>query len=316
MKIDASLEELSTLAHQVGASEVKLGGLADTTLLDGEDGAVLYVPFSLLEEGDFEVRVYATGVASLGYRGDKGNVHVMLHADPLGQVIFHGDMDPLGIDVWIDGHSVIRDTGNYTYNRDGWWEHFKDATAQNTIVVDGLPPWPESACGRWLPAAYCAVGAGTVVDGSSGDQPAAEAWHTGYRRLPQPVTLRRRVTLHPPRGVLIIDTLEGTGSHSATLYFHLGPGRAVRVGDRVRLESDDGKTVAWIWPRSEWPLQLDVVEGWAASGYGIKDRNHVLRVTVRGEGSARVETAVSQDPSWPGRRDLTPIESSCVQANA
>jgi hypothetical protein len=239
-----------------------------------------------------------SGLAALGYRRPEGSAHVLLHADPLGQVVFHGDMGPMGIDIWLNGRSVIRDTGNYGYNQDAWWEYFKGAGAQNTVVVDGVSPWPPPGFRNWLPPAYCAMEAGTGARVEGDGTLLGEAWHSGYQRLPSPLRLRRRVRLYPREGLLITDLLEGSGTHSVEVFFHLGPGRAELEGDLVRLVPDDGLGSVSIWFHSDLPLSVDLAEGWAATAYGRKEPGRVVRVNLYGEIPARVHTAISTNPRW------------------
>ncbi len=86
IKIDATTEDLAGLAQAAGVQEVKMGGLSDITLQDGEDGAILYVPFSFLEEGDYEVRDHGQ-VGSLNWLEVsqarlRGFFHKMLPGSP------------------------------------------------------------------------------------------------------------------------------------------------------------------------------------------------------------------------------------------
>lgn len=56
--IDATLEDLTNLATQLGVRKVELAYNARVDLKDGEEGAVLSVPFSMLQEGDYKVCTY------------------------------------------------------------------------------------------------------------------------------------------------------------------------------------------------------------------------------------------------------------------
>jgi uncharacterized heparinase superfamily protein len=55
--------------------------------------------------------------------------------------------------------------------------------------------------------------------------------HTGYRRLPSPVTVRRVIALdHAQHALTISDALIGEGSHAVEIPLHLAPGVRVVTG--------------------------------------------------------------------------------------
>ena len=226
--------------------------------------------------------------------------HVSLHCDPLGEVVFHGDLDPLGLCVWCDGREVVVDPGNASYNRDGWWAFFKTAAAQNTVVVDGLGPWVVPELRPWLLRDYSAV-RGTLRAGvERGTEAFAEATHTGYSRLPDPVTLTRRVALSDS-GVTVTDLVEGRGDHDIEVRFHLGPGRAVLAERSVRLVDEEGTPVASLRPASTADLAVELAEGWVAPGYGLRRSAPVVRIRVCGRLPVRLHTVIE-----PASRSRTP----------
>lgn len=230
------------------------------------------------------------GFAILGRRSGT-SVHATLHADPAGAVLFHGDVDPLGLSLWWTGREIVVDTGNLSYSRDRWWAYFKSAAAQSTIIVDGLLPWPAAAHRLWFGPRYGAVDAGVTAGTTPSGEAFAEAWHTGYARLPDPVTLRRRVVLREG-GVTIVDDLCGQKTHGAEILFHLGPGRALRSDQSVDLVDADGRIVAAFRPQSAADMAVSIVDGWVATEYGVKRPGHVVRISIRDQFPLTVQTEI------------------------
>lgn len=230
------------------------------------------------------------GFAIAGRRGP-ASAHAALHCDPAGAVLFHGDPDPLGVTVWLAGREVLVDTGNVSYARDRWWTYFKSPAAQNTIVVDGLLPWPDAAHRQWFGPRYGGVKAGVEAGVAPGGEPVLEGWHSGYCRLPDPVTLHRQVAVGD-QGIVITDWLDGAGTHRAEIFFHLGPGQAAVSGSLVHLLDERGEVIATVDARSSARLTIALVEGWAATGYGVKRPAQAVRVSLCERFPVTVETAI------------------------
>jgi hypothetical protein len=257
-------------------------GLAVYEALDGEPPARTVVAFP------------RGGLAFLARRSSVP-AHISLHCDPVGEVVFHGDLDPLGLSVWWDGREIVVDTGNYSYNRDEWWAYFKGAAAQNTVLVDGLAPWVAPGLRPWVLPGYSAVRAILSAGVEPGGEQFAEASHTGYSRLPDPVTLTRRVALSGT-GVMVTDFLEGRGEHDFEVRFYLGPGRAVLADGEVSLLDEEGTAVASLRPVSDTELTVELLEGWVARGYGLKRSAQLIRVRSCGRLPARVDTVIELAP--------------------
>src|SRR5207244_4218272 len=63
-----------------------------------------------------------------------------------------------------------------------------------------------------------------------------DAEHTGYERLAEPVTHRRRICfVKEPFAWLVLDSLAGRGEHRVESFLHLAPGGELRPADTERL---------------------------------------------------------------------------------
>lgn len=123
----------------------------------------------------------------------------------------HAHNDKLGIELWHGAEVVVADPGMATYTRapavrDG----FRATMSHATVAVDGLEQNPMPALFR-LPDLSRARFVAADVAGAA---PWVEGEHEGYRRLPDPVRHRRRVTLvDGGRAVVLEDALEARDAH-------------------------------------------------------------------------------------------------------
>ncbi len=140
---------------------------------------------------------------------------------PLGCPISagHGHADLLSIQCSTFGEPCLTDPGTYCYGVDGRWrDALRSTSAHSTVLVDGTSQadpsgpfaWrdrPQATLRRWRSDAR--------VD-------YADAEHSAYERLPQPVRHRRRVVFVKPRYWIVVDDLDGSGAHDVELRFQFG----------------------------------------------------------------------------------------------
>ena len=194
----------------------------------------------------------------------------------------HGHNDCLGFEWHVDGHPLLTDSGLFVYTASPMWRDLYRSTAfHNTIRVDGeeinrflSPPtlWFLGNDAQPIDVRFRCVGECELL----------ETGHTGYRRLPDPVTVRRTFEMNLHRPVLrLMDSLEGREEHSAEFYFHAAPGA------RFSRLSDDAVEFRW----SGCSLQIvrlgDVEclwaekEGWFSPSYGVKILRPVALASIR-----------------------------------
>jgi hypothetical protein len=155
---------------------------------------------------------------------------VTMDCGPLGsnRVAGHGHADALAVLVSWEGEPLLVDPGTYCYNAAPKYRHFFRGThAHNTLVVDGLDQSEYGASFLWLRDVNC-----ELRNATNGKPSSIHASHDGYRRLADPVTHHRQVTLDPSDGSLIVeDWLECTQEHCVELLWHAAPGaRLLRCG--------------------------------------------------------------------------------------
>jgi uncharacterized heparinase superfamily protein len=195
----------------------------------------------------------------------------------------HGHNDCLSFEWHVGRRPLLTDSGSFVYTSSpAWRNRFRSTAFHNTIRVDGeelnripspLALWSLRDDAEPLPVRFIRS-AGTEI---------VEAGHTGYRRLPDPVTVRRTFEFDHGRTALrLLDRLDGAAEHSVEFFFHAAPGAvaARRSGScvelswpssgRVVIERESGPDVNW-----------EEREGWFSPSYGVKVARPVWVASVR-----------------------------------
>lgn len=149
-----------------------------------------------------------------------GEIRLVADAGPLGYagIAAHGHADALSFTLSVGGREFLIDPGTYAYHTQGAWRrYFRGTAAHNTVRVDGEDQSQPGGHFMWLKKAVAACSHWHTC----AERDVFEGWHDGYRRLADPVTHRRRITLDKAaRRVLIEDRLEMSGTHEIELFFH------------------------------------------------------------------------------------------------
>lgn len=133
----------------------------------------------------------------------------------------HAHSDALSFELSHHGRRLLVNSGTSTYEPGSLRAYQRSTAAHNTVVIDGVDQSEMWACFR---VARRAEPLDVQTDGTSW----AEAAHSGYQRLREPVVHRRRLELGD-RELRVIDTLTGVGNHQAAVYFHLFPGASPEI---------------------------------------------------------------------------------------
>ena len=124
--------------------------------------------------------------------------------------------DQLHVDLWWNGTNLALDPGTYLYNGDAPWNNgFAGTAVHNTITVDHRDQMRRGGRFLWLDWAQ-AQGRVSVAPGQRFASH-FEGEHDGYRRLG--VKHRRMVDWLPEAGWVIVDEVEGSGTHNVRLHW-------------------------------------------------------------------------------------------------
>jgi hypothetical protein len=222
-----------------------------------------------------------------------GGVYVMANGDGFAQQMVidagpqgtgrcgHGHADALSLRVSIGDRRWLEDRGTFCYiSNDHERDRFRGTRAHNTLCVDGLDQavpdgpfgWssiPDVSTETWMAGETFSLFAGS---------------HTGYRRLPDPVT-HQRFVFHLHGGFwLVRDVAEGTGTHDLEIAWHFAPGlTAVEAGSgavaTASQASQQGCLGLIAAHDSGWKCEIGTQD--TSPAYGQKEPAPVVRFKAR-----------------------------------
>lgn len=215
------------------------------------------------------------GYYVLGARfGTDDEVVAVVDCGPLGflSIAAHGHADALSFTLSAGGTQILVDPGTFAYHtQKKWRNYFRSTFAHNCICVDGAD---QSAMGgnfMWLSKARATCTSASV----DGDYQYFEGEHDGYRRLPDPVSHRRKITFNAAANEFRVeDDLDCVGAHRAEVCWHFSEHcRVTADGDsilamagrvRVSLGMEHGSPPVLMWGRDDPP------GGWISRSFDAK----------------------------------------------
>ena len=171
-----------------------------------------------------------------------------------GRPASHRHNDLLSIEVAAGGRAFIVDPGSYVYTAELRERHlFRSTSYHSTVQID------DEEQQAIIEEAPFVIGgeasARVVVWESTAERVRVAAEHSGYQRLPEPVTHRRVITFNKPdRCWLIEDELVGKGQHKVATRFHFDAGLDIGLFDNNGVIAGDEISGARLLVRS---LDLD-----------------------------------------------------------
>jgi Heparinase II/III-like protein len=191
----------------------------------------------------------------------------------------HAHADALSVEVRHDGTDILADPGTYCYSSDPpFRRYFRSTIGHNTLEVLGRDQSVSGGPTMWI--RHAGSRRLSLDSSPGGNEGRWVAEHDGYRTLDPPVTHRRTVEFHGKQRLIeITDEIDGAGSPSVRLAFHLGPaveasldGRILTLRWRAR---DGGEATATMTlpPSLGWSLMrgaTDPVMGWYSPAFGQK----------------------------------------------
>ena len=146
-----------------------------------------------------------------------------------GRPASHRHNHLLSIEVSAGGRAFIVDPGSYVYTADLHERHlFRSTSYHSTVQID------DEEQQTIIEEAPFVIGgeasARVLVWESTAERDRVAAEHSGYQRLPEPVTHWRVIIFNKPdRCWVIEDELVGKGQHKAATRFHFDAGLDVRL---------------------------------------------------------------------------------------
>ncbi len=210
------------------------------------------------------------------------NSQLILDVGP--QTSPHAQVEALAFDYYSHGRELITDSGLDTYVPGTAFDYFHNATAHNTVVVDGQNQ-----------------GSGPVRSGLTATGP-TWAYQSGSASVYPGVTQRRAVLLLSRDLVLVVDLAGAQQEHRYNQLWHLFPGaHVVADGTRVDVYDDrDAPTLRIVQADMALPLgvvdhfgEMNPMQGWYSDQYGHVERVHVADYGTQGLQAAYVTVLAS-----------------------
>jgi len=257
------------------AEEQTLWALGGGTTLPGRATAPRSCAFP---EGGYHVSQWP---ASTGHSA------IIWDCGPVGypENLNHAHLDALSF-VWVHaGVPVLIDPG--TSERDNKLRRSLRATfSHNTVEVDGKSQSELGPRQSVLRPARATVG---LLEDKSGHN-VMMGWHDGYLRLRNPVRHVRCIVVMKPRYCLVLDRIEGRGSHRAVQFFHVAPNLSAEIDERsnkVKLEGVGVRACVQLFDASTGAgrgnSHLAVTEETAELEFGRPVPHPVVHHTFEGE---------------------------------
>ncbi len=194
----------------------------------------------------------------------------------------HKHNDWLSFELCVDGKPVIIDPGTYCYTGNAEMRFlFRSTVSHNTVVVNNdeqisirdsmftlANPFGETNVISWV---------------SADEHDILEVEHTGYHRLLQPVTHRRRFFLKKCNNeVEITDSFLGKGIRILEWYLHLEPALKCRLTNKSSHIYRDEMPVMTI-NGPELGATPQVQRGWVSKAYNRREEGEVIYSKHKGE---------------------------------
>jgi hypothetical protein len=227
--------------------------------------------------------------------------HLVMHCDPIAEVVRHGHQDILGIDWWANGEQVLSDSGNSSFSGDTWHQYFRGPRAHSTLILDGLRPFiVNPTIKRLFRKPYPEAGAHFTKVAKDSEEVVIQAEHSGYHRLPGGLSVSRRVRILPDGSLSLHDHLDGRGRHHAELLFQFGCNHVKPAADGRSLEvcSPTDRPLASVAFNVPTQFTLKVrdsqlhpqLDGWYAPQYGSRHGATSVACEFQTTGPMDVET--------------------------
>jgi uncharacterized heparinase superfamily protein len=209
----------------------------------------------------------------------------------------HAHADLFGFEISVGGARLIVDAGVSEYRPGPWRAYERSTRAHNTVMVDGVE---QSECwGSFRVAERARVVAGAAIAGA--ELRGFVARHDGYERLASPVRHTRQFVTVADAGWLIVDLLDGTGSHRWETFLHAHPDATVEaIGPAAwRVARGDAALRVVAWGVDDARVvrgAVDPPQGWYAPEFGRRLPASTLVLAGAGKLPARFGWLLAIEP--------------------
>lgn len=229
----------------------------------GKDEAESYKNKRAIEPAFLSAYQKSSGDFYMRTSWEENATYTSLHLKKLG--CGHGHDNLLHFTLYANGRDYLIDGGRYSYIDNEWRAYFKNNKSHNTLGVDNLTNsiYQDS----WINK-YEARSQG-VFTKSTKNFDYAEAENTAYKRLEDPVSMKRRMLFLKPNIWLIFDSFSANKTHTYSQYFNF-PDKKVQIVENG-IETTFEKNNLRIQPIKN--VQLKLTDEWVSPEYNLKIAN-------------------------------------------
>jgi hypothetical protein len=196
----------------------------------------------------------------------------------------HKHNDLLSFEFHSDGVPLIVDPGSYVYTSNPDARNlFRGTAYHNTLQIDGVEQ--NDIRPDYLFRMFETSSVTHVAFEDAADRVVYRGSHSGYERLPAPVTHERTFRLDKTSGALVVtDHLRGSGLHTLKWHFHLAP--------HVDIQKTIDRHLALVTTRGSWsicpdqPMNAAVSDAWYSPSYGVRTPCRAIDFVVTADVSA------------------------------
>ncbi|MEN8187095.1 MAG: alginate lyase family protein, partial [Bacteroidota bacterium] len=193
-------------------------------LILGSNGSTKYRKIDAQKPNFLSVYQQNSGDFYMRSSWNEDATYASLHLKKLAAGHAHDDL--LSFTIFANGKDYLIDSGRYTYVDNEWRELLKSNLGHNTLGVDDLPnsiyndSWLNNY-EAWSEDIY-------TKSGNSFDY--GEATNSGYKRLEDPVYMKRRMFFIKPNIWVLFDSFSGKEEHKYSQYFNF-PNKKIQIKD-------------------------------------------------------------------------------------
>lgn len=180
----------------------------------------------------------------------------------------HKHNDQLGFEYHVGGVPIVVDPGSYVYTSDPAARNlFRGTGYHNTLMIDGVEQNEFNP--EWLFRMFEKSNAEHVRFAGDGEDVEYAGRHSGYTRLPEPVSHERAFRFSPTTARLeITDRLSGAGRHRLSWHFHFAPGVSARLDQGRCVLTAPGAHVEMRFASTA--LAATIQDAWYSPSYGLR----------------------------------------------
>jgi hypothetical protein len=207
-----------------------------------------------------------------------------------------GHSDMLHLDLWWNGHNILRDSGTYMYNCEEPWQSFFSSTvAHNTVVVNNSDQMERLSRFMWSDWTKSKLMAHKSYQ--QGSVQLMQGEHYSYCRRKGKIIHRRAVLSLGERCWIVVDDIVGGGTSRIELCWHLCDARFELKDNLLILQTRSGPVGITIFNSSGTGKckcfeGADRPMGWESIYYGNRRPSPVLVYSESSELPNRLVTIV------------------------